>query len=95
VKGTEISKVLWLSRFQGLPLGRKKKTVKGIDTLMVFSSFSPYCCKKKKQKTKNKKKNKRGTKVYLIKSTHSCLYRGPPSGHVSPLGYFDTVAFKL
>jgi hypothetical protein len=35
----------------------------------------------------------RGTKVYFIRSPHPCLYRGPPSGHASPLGYFDRVIF--
>jgi hypothetical protein len=32
----------------------------------------------------------RGTKVYFIRSPHPCLYRGPPPGHASPLGYFDS-----
>jgi hypothetical protein len=35
----------------------------------------------------------RGTKVYFIRSPHPCLYRGPPSGHTNPLGYFDRVIF--
>jgi hypothetical protein len=37
----------------------------------------------------------RGTKVYSIRSPHPCLFRGPPSGHANPLGYFDRVIFKL
>jgi hypothetical protein len=37
----------------------------------------------------------RGTKVYFINSPHPCLYRGPPSGHASPLGYFDRVIFLI
>jgi hypothetical protein len=35
----------------------------------------------------------RGTKVYFIRSPYPCLYRGPPSGHASPLGYFNRVIF--
>jgi hypothetical protein len=37
----------------------------------------------------------KGTKVYFIKSPHPCLYRGPPSGHASPLSYFDRVILFL
>jgi hypothetical protein len=35
----------------------------------------------------------KGRKVYFISSPHPCLYRDPPSGHASPLGYFDGVIF--
>jgi hypothetical protein len=37
----------------------------------------------------------RGTKVYFIRSPHPRLCRGPPSGHASPLGYFDRVITSL
>jgi hypothetical protein len=37
----------------------------------------------------------RGTKVYFIRNPHPHLYRGPPSGHASPLDYFDRVIFFL
>jgi hypothetical protein len=38
------------------------------------------------------------TKVYLIRSPRPHLRNsteGPPSGHASPLGYFDRVVYKL
>jgi hypothetical protein len=35
----------------------------------------------------------RGTKVYFIRSPHPHLCRFSPSGHASPLGYFDRVIF--
>jgi hypothetical protein len=35
------------------------------------------------------------TKVYFIRSPHTQFCRGPPSGHVSPLGYFERVITSL
>jgi hypothetical protein len=37
----------------------------------------------------------RVTKVYFIRSPHPCFYRGPPSGHTSPLVYFNRVFFLI
>jgi hypothetical protein len=37
----------------------------------------------------------RGIKVHFIRSPHLHLCRGPPSGHASPLGYFDGVNTSL
>jgi hypothetical protein len=91
--------VNWLNRFRSLPSGKgKKKQLKGRD-LIVFSVFAPTTAKVFRHSFSFHRKYMphriyRGTKAYFIRSPHPCLCRGPPSGHASPLGYFDRVIFN-
>jgi hypothetical protein len=82
--------VNWLNRFCSLQKGKNRrspflplsgvKASRGSHSLLSYKAYMPH-------------RIYRGTKVYFIRSPHPCLYRGPPSGHASPLGYFDRVIF--
>jgi hypothetical protein len=79
---------------------KKKKQLKGRD--LSSSPFLPLtrakafrCALSFHKKAYMPYRIYRRTKVYFIRCPHPCLCRGPPSGHASPLGYFDRVIFKL
>jgi hypothetical protein len=98
--------VNWLSRFCSLSSGKEKKKKKKKPVKrqkpQVFSIFAPYRSKSLQKLSFYLFIKKHicltehiGGQIYFIRSPHPHLYRGPPSGHASPLGYFNRVIFKL
>jgi hypothetical protein len=74
------------------PQGRKEcftwELYKEIGTATVFSVFVHYHQQKNNALRCSLSYVSRGSKVCLIRSPHSCLHKGPSSGHASSLGCF-------
>jgi hypothetical protein len=90
----------WLNRFHSLPSGKeKRKQLKGRD--LRSSQFFPLTAPQQEPSDAPFFHRKymphriyRGIEVNLIRRPCPHLCRGPPSGHVSPIGYFDKVICK-
>jgi hypothetical protein len=94
--------VNWLNRFCSLPSGKEKtKQLKG-KNLKKNLCFCPLPEQKPPECSCSFSFHRKhicltgyigGQKFTFIRSPHPYFYRGPSSGHASPLGYFDRVYF--